>query len=337
VAWNRDWGGIQEKAAAVWDFIQTTAATLYNRLEYTYHAMIMSVSTLRERFSEIWGLISAALSKVWDVIISLFNIWYSRVQANYNMIIALAQWLYAQFSGIWETIKGYISQVLDFIVGLFNIWYSNVKNNFNMIVDVAKWLYNNLAKAWTDIENRFNQAKDTVIRYLQTLRNDAETEANNIVNKILAPFSNIKQSLEGFFGDVYQAGRTLVQNLIDGILDMIPDLGDTVSEISDTAAKYLPMNSPSKVGPLSKLPKWDDLFVNPLRLSIAKMGGTIEAGLNSMSLVNSNNNSAVSNVYEGSQISIGPNTISGGMDIQKIVDEINRRVTAQRRARGYIL
>jgi hypothetical protein len=67
------------------------------------------------------------------------------------------------------------------------------------------------------------------------------------------------------------------------------------------------------------------------------MGGTIEAGLNSMSVIGSNNNSAVSNVYEGSSFNIGPNQISGSMDIQKIVDEINRRVTAQRLARGYIL
>jgi Flp pilus assembly pilin Flp len=263
--------------------------------------------------------------------------WYTRNEANYNRIVALAQWLHTQFSAVWNQISGALSQVWDYIIGLFNTWYTNFQNNCNRIISAGRSLYTDLARVWTDIENRFNQAKDTIIRYLQNLRNDSDREAQNIVQRILGPFANIKASLEGFFNDVYQAGKNLVQNLIDGIEDMLPDLGGTVDKITDKVASYLPMNSPSKIGPLSRLPKWDDIFVNPLRLSVEKMGGTIEAGLNSIPLINNTYGGAVSNVYEGSQISIGPNNLSNSFDINSLIDEINRRATAQRRARGYIL
>jgi hypothetical protein len=70
------------------------------------------------------------------------------------------------------------------------------------------------------------------------------------------------------------------------------------------------------------------------------MGGTLETGLSSMAgtLNNITTYQGGSNVvYEGSNISIGPNTLSNSLDLNKLIDEINRRATAQRRARGYIL
>jgi hypothetical protein len=86
----------------------------------------------------------------------------------------------------------------------------------------------------------------------------------------------------------------------------------------------------------------DVVFVDPMRVSINKMGENLEDGLNGVSrnitrITNSNYQQSSNITYQGSTISIGPNNLSGGVDIQRIFDEINRRVTLERQARGYYL
>lgn len=335
IAWNRDWGGIQEKAAAVWGFIMTTADKLYQRLEYTYNAIIMSESKLRDRTTDAWNAISSVFSTVINAIMGLVSSWYSHSNTNFNLVLSILQILLTGWRLNWTEIQTVINLAEAAISSIINRLYSTAQGLFNRIVSALSSLYNDWRNDWNRIQATINDAVNYISNYLSNLYNITTTRAREISNKLLEPFSSIKDTILSYTSSWYNAGWAILDSLYNGVVDGFERVINKAKEELAELAKYLP-SSPAKKGPFSKLPNWDAIFVDPMLASVSKMGGTLQAGFNSMSMIGPTTNS-VSNVYEGSQISIGPNQISGGMDIQKIVDEINRRVTAQRRARGYIL
>lgn len=387
IAWARDWGGIREKAAAVWDFIQTTANTLYQRLEYTYHSIIMSTSTLRTNLDTIWNILSSAFTAVVNLIISLVTAWYNNVKNNFNLIMAAAQALLNAWRTAWASIQTALSSAKDLIISILNTLYSTAQGIFNRIVagvqalltswrstwatiqtatstaqtavtgvlntlfSAAQGVFNRIVAAvqtllndwrnrWTQIQNIVSDAKDYISNYLTDLYNTVVRRAGEIATKLTQPFSDIKNKILGYATDWYNAGTTILDNLYNGVVDGFNKVIKKAKEELEELRGYLPF-SPAKWGPFSKLPNWDTVFADPMQASISRMGGTVEAGLSSVAgTVNkiTNTSGAVSNInYEGSSINIGPNNLSNQLDIQALVDEINRRATAQRRARGYIL
>ena len=340
LAWSKDWGGIQEKAAAVWTFIMNTADKLYQRLEYTYNAIIMAESKLRDRIIDTWNTISSIFSTCIKAIMDLVSGWYSHSNTNFNLVISILQILLTGWRLNWNEIQTVINLAEAAISRILDTLYSTAQNLFNRILAALSSLYSDWRNNWERIQAIINDAKNTIAQRLQEILTDAETKARDIANGIINPLSEIRTRIENLFSDIKQAGGNLVQNLIDGIEEKIDDLKNAVGEVTSAAAEYLPMNSPSKVGALSTLPHWEDFFEVPINMNLLRTKGALETGLNDIrGTIDriTNNSYGGSTVYEGSQISIGPNNLSSGLDIQALIDEINRRATAQRRARGYIL
>jgi phage-related protein len=335
VAWTRDWGGIQTYARTTWTWIMDTANLLYQRLEYTYHAIIMAESTLRDRTRDAWNAISSVFSTAINAIMGLVSSWYSHSNTNFNLVISILQILLTGWRLNWTEIQTVLNLAQAAISSILNTLYSTAQNLFNRIVSALSSLYNDWRNDWNRIQATINDSVNYISNYLTNLYNTTTTRARDIANKLIEPFSSIRDTILSYTSSWYNAGWAILDSLYNGVVDGFERVINKAKEELAELAKYLP-SSPAKKGPFSKLPNWDAIFVDPMLASVSKMGGTLQAGLNSISTVGPTSNS-VSTVYEGSQISIGPNNISGGMDIQKIVDEINRRVTAQRRARGYIL
>ena len=134
----------------------------------------------------------------------------------------------------------------------------------------------------------------------------------------------------------------LYDSISSGFSKAIKKAKDSLKELKS----YLP-SSPAEKGPFHVLPNWDAAFSDPIEASIKKvrsMSGDLRSALSGLrSPIDSSLSagfSRISNItnssttYGGDTISIGPNTISNGIDLQAIIAEIERQTANKRRARG---
>jgi phage-related protein/uncharacterized protein YukE len=412
LAWSRDWGGIREKAAAVWDYLTTAFSNFVNRLEYYHNAVIMGASNLRTNFKTLWDLLAAAFSVSVNLIVSAATSFYAGLQARYNQIIAGIQALLTSWRSHWNDILAALSSAASSISARLSSWYASVQAVFNQVRAaaasiLASWrthwneflaalssaassIASRLSGFYTDVQNRFNQVKAAAASILASWR----THWNDFLATLSSAASSISSRLSGFYSDVqnrfnqvkaaaadilsnwrrawddiynavsgrvttilgavtgladkvrnaassfYNAGAAILQSLLNGINSKIEDIKDAINEILSWIDEYMP-HSPAKKGPFRILPNWDAIFSDPINMSLNKIPGNLKTGLGNVAQVINNSsglsNPVTTNNYEGDSYSIGPNTLSSGMDIKKLIEEIERYSTSQRRARGYIL
>ncbi len=137
----------------------------------------------------------------------------------------------------WLIALGPIALLIAGILILIGIIYLLIKN-WDKVKSVA-------VATWTLIANQAKNLGSTI--------KEIFTDA---LDWVVDKFSGLQDHITGFFSDagswLLNAGRDIVQGLIDGIMDMIDDLAGAAGKIAGTIGKFLP-GSPVKQGPLKIL------------------------------------------------------------------------------------
>lgn len=125
----------------------------------------------------------------------------------------------------------------------------------------------------------------------------------NALGGIVAPFQQLYNNIVGFGGDLYNAGKEWIGNLIKGMQDSIPSLDSVLKSIGD----YFP-HSPAKTGPLS------DITPDSMKSYGKDLGMGLSDGLNEVGIVNSAKGSGFSGMLEDLRAIAGnPKTWIGGL------------------------
>lgn len=160
--------------------------------------------------------------------------------------------------------------------------------------------------------------------------------------------------LASFFAS---AGSAILKSLVDSISTGF-DNAISAAKTKLATFKSLFPNSPAKAGPFMELPYWGDVIPGPIEDAlkttdplVSKLTSTLSklkdpfdflvvdpiasmsAGFNKISNVakNSSNQSNVNNA-----ITIGPNSLSNDMDLQKVFIQFQKWSRLQGLQRGYI-
>ncbi|WP_433651026.1 hypothetical protein ACQP2C_32455 [Micromonospora zamorensis] len=122
-----------------------------------------------------------------------------------------------------------------------------------------------VAEAWANIVNIFTGGNATikqrieamigaVIRLFSGLWDRLTGGASGALGKVAGTFSGLRGRITSAVGNLgsllFQAGRNVVQGLIDGIRSRFGSLASTAASLAGTIRNYLPF-SPAKEGPLS--------------------------------------------------------------------------------------
>ena len=133
----------------------------------------------------------------------------------------------------------------------------------------------------------------------------------------------------------YNAGKGIMEFLIDGIISLIMAPFNLVSDALGFISDLLP-HSPAKTGPLSRMPNWDAYLVEPLKAVEPAMQSAATAAVTPVAVsANSSQQSTVNN--NDNTLSINQITFQNPTDIQDFWrrrDEQIRRNKYQRGVRG---
>lgn len=165
---------------------------------------------------------------------------------------------------LWNTIKNYFTNGGRQVTTFIRNWWNGLVQNFvqsqtRIIVGVLSWV--------TRVVNGFLNLRNRALAFVRALwttagtvfRNGASrlgTIAGQGVNRVVGFFRDlpgrISRAVGNLGGLLYQAGRNVVQGLIDGINAMIGRVASAASNLAGTIRDFLPF-SPAKEGPLSGL------------------------------------------------------------------------------------
>lgn len=307
IQWFIDMGkAINDAITNAFNWVKNTISTVMNFIIGVIQA---GMAIIRSVWEAVWGLFGPLVTAVWELIKAviglglavltfLFNTWVKVVTAIWtavwNGIVAVAKFIWAQIVGIvmfyFNLLKTVFTAVLTFLQNLWNtVW--------NAIVGIATTVWNAI---WNVISGPVNKIRDlisSVIGWVQSFIRDkfngAKSDATGafegirkaISDKINAAkqlVSDAINTIKGFFSGaaswLYNAGRNIIQGLIDGITSMISSVTSKLKSLTDLI--------PDSKGPPSKdrvlLRKNGQLILQSLMRGIDDETGSLVDQLSSL-------------------------------------------------------
>ncbi|MDY6957772.1 MAG: phage tail tape measure protein, partial [Halobacteriota archaeon] len=225
--------------------MQTTIGTAIKMSE-SFAAIgpaIMGVSTIlpmlqNANLLSIPGLVAHAAA-AWAMVAP-----YLAIAAPVIAVIAVFYLLEKKF--------GVVTKVVELVKEGMSVFVDWLKAAFVSTIERTKEIVTSLAE-------KFNETKD---RIQETVSNIKDV-VGRVWDFISAPFIKIIKFLNDLRSQFRDAGRNIIQSLVDGIKSIINKPVELVRDALAKVRNMLPF-SPAKEGPLSKLPNWDSYLVEPI-------------------------------------------------------------------------
>src|SRR5690606_33983192 len=135
----------------------------------------------------------------------------------------------------FENVGGVLGFFRDVARAVFDFFRDLVRDRIEAVVNAA---------------NRIREFVDRVRQFFDSARDAVRDRIDQLVALVRDIPDRIKRASGNAKDILKQAGRNIVQGLIDGIKDMLGRLGDVMGSVAKTVRDFLPF-SPAKVGPLS--------------------------------------------------------------------------------------
>lgn len=232
--WGRMWEGIKSIFTGVFNLIIGALRT------YLAVGMLKIVGL---GFKLLKGVVMLG----WRVILNLFKLSgrliVGAVKLPFKLVylaikLYLRLWL-AIIRGAWAIIRGVFTRALGAIRGGVSGAFNGIKNIISNVIGSVKTF---LSNAWSTIKNTATTAFDT-------LKTSVETALQAVVTFVTGLPAQLLTAL-GDLGTLFlDAGKKLIQGLIDGIKSMAGPVGSAIGGIAKGIGKFLP-GSPIKEGPL---------------------------------------------------------------------------------------
>lgn len=242
--WSRMWGGIQQIVSGAWSLI----SGIFQQ------AVLVIQTILSTAWEFIRGIIQAGMrvwlsivKKVWGFIRGQF---VAAKDAIVGLVRGLVGTVIGWYTNLYNRGTGIVRDLIDAVVGFFTrLWDRGVEIVRNLVTSVVGKvveLKDRFVSTVTGLRDRavemFTGLKDRVVDTIE----DLFDTVRGIKDTVLGFFSGAKDWL-------LDAGRNIVTGLIDGVKDMIPDVGGAVSNVVSAVTDRLPW-SPAKTGPLRQRP-----------------------------------------------------------------------------------
>lgn len=177
-----------------------------------------------ETFDNILKFIGGAfeaLQGIFEVFAGIFTGDWSRVWDGVKMI----------FSGVWNALQGVVRQAMNLIRLAFEAAWATLKT-----VITAAW-----GVVGDIVRNAWGNALDGV-----------KIGVTRIISFVSGIDRMIKNAIGNLGSLLYNAGREVIQGLIDGIMSKVDAIGDAMGSVGRTIGRFVP-GSPVKEGPLRVL------------------------------------------------------------------------------------
>jgi TP901 family phage tail tape measure protein len=280
-AWDMNLGGVQQKTAAVWDWVQNafkSAMTFigstvqagvnvitkwWNTIAPDFKKLINEVKTVITAFAPLWKAdwnnIKIALQLAWTAMKTL-------VTTTMNIILAVIK-------AAWATIKGVFSGAFQVISGLFQVFVHLFTGQWTKLGADVERILRGAVTILMSIFRGFDSAASGIMR---ALANGLKTIFEASLNAIKAIWSNVWNAMKSLFS-------SLVSALISAAESLWSHITSAFSSGASKAASFVAKMASGIISTLSALPgqalQWGEnmmnMFISGITSKIGAIGSAI--------------------------------------------------------------
>lgn len=224
------WEGIKNIVILAWNGIQTfftTAWTIFTSLVQTVWNGIALV------FQTVWNIIKAVVTTVWNGIAAFFSAAWttftSIVTTVWNTILTIIQSVWNGIKNavttIWNAISSFISGAWSAFTGFVSSTWENIKNL--------------ISNAWEAIKSAIANAVQAMVSKLQEFASSVKAKIDEAWNHVKQFPQNIRNAFSNAGSWLVNAGKAIIQGLINGIKSMAGTVGNAIRSILPGAVQGL--------------------------------------------------------------------------------------------------
>ena len=228
------WEGIKTAVTTVWDAIKTATQAVWDAIKLVVMTVVGGIvsffttafNTIKTVITVTWDAIKSATSTVWNAIKTVITTIWSGIKTAVTTSINAVK---SVVSSVWNGIKSITSTVWGAIKSTITTLINGAKTAVSTAVNAIKGFFS----------EGFNRVKEIVTNAI-----------SNVVSTIKGLGSRVKSAVSGAASWLYNAGKSIIQGLINGIKAMAGKVTGAVKSVLKSARDLLPF-SPAKKGPFS--------------------------------------------------------------------------------------
>jgi len=233
------WSDIQAAGQGLATFFATPSGTGF--LDSLRSATDVFVPSVQRAWQAIWSAVSPVLTEIWGKIqnqlIPALGAFIAAMAPVYSFMVDI---LGPVVASVWRGIAQVISGVVSVISGILNVF--------------AALLTGNWSRLWQGVVQIASGAGEIVKGVLSGAFGALVAIVGGYIGALLGVVGSIPGRILGALGNLagllYQAGRNVIQGLINGIMAMVGAVGSAIGSVASKIRASLPF-SPAKEGPLS--------------------------------------------------------------------------------------
>lgn len=213
-AWENDWGGIQEKTAAVWEYAQGIFETIQNWFEQTFPD---GLAGLAAAWADNWEDMKRTLETIWNAVSSVWrtiSTWLTVTLPN-----AVTD-LHDKWASGWENVQTATSTKWEAIKGHFN----------NMKTWLDATLPTSITGLGTSTDTGFESIKNSIVSKFDTVIATFRDVQAWLTEKLQSALDSFKNALGGLtFSNPFQAIVTAISAIPTAITSAKTTLSNFVA------------------------------------------------------------------------------------------------------------
>lgn len=212
LAWDTNFGGIQEKTAEIADSLQSM-----------FDNMITMLQSWGNFFLGLW-------ESNWLGIQSIFTTLWNRVEVLFSLGLDILNEVFQLFSnlftgnwsGVWQNVVNIFTGIVK---GIALFFASGLEALVTLLVNIGEGLWEAAKVAFGFISDGFTQVWDSIVAWFELAKEDPVT------------------AIEGIATSLYETGKTVISKLWDGLKEAWESVADWVSDIADWLTDILSVSA----------------------------------------------------------------------------------------------
>jgi hypothetical protein len=227
-AWKTDWGGIQEKVAAVWAWLQPVLQTLWDWLQTNIPKAIQTLKDFWE------NTLLPAIKKVWA--------WVQ--DQVFPIIIKLIDWLKTHIPEAIQTLQKWWNDLKDTVQKIWDGIQSTIKTVSDAVQKIIQLATDAMSGNWYKFGEDLRKDWDAAWAAIKLAVSTAWTDIKKIVGQLVQDVIDFFQKV-----DWAKVGHDIIQGIVNGIggaAHLIVKAAEGISEAAVKAIRgFFGMHSPS--------------------------------------------------------------------------------------------
>ena len=235
------WEGIKNVVILAWNGIQTYFTTAWA----IYTAVVQAVwNGIVLVFQTVWNVIKTVVTTVWNGIAAFFSAAWttftSIVTTVWNTILTIIQGVWNGIKNavttIWNAVSTFISGAWSAFTGFVSSTWENIKN---LISNAWEAIKATTQAVWDAIKTAIANAVQAMVSKLQEFASSVKNKIDEAWNHVKQFPQNIRNAFSNAGQWLINAGKAIIQGLINGIKSMAGTVGNAIRSILPGAVQGL--------------------------------------------------------------------------------------------------